>query len=918
LENELEICDYASDPVRVRCIGTGVLSEWNGAHPNNPICLGDRVAKVNGMRDRDSIVAEIRNGHQWAKYELNLTLMRKVTVQSHGLEAVPLLPTSAVTETILVREEPRLKEALNVSQIAAVGRACTHRLCLIQGPPGTGKTTLAVEMLDFLLLNELVPTPILVTGHTNASVDNILAGLAQKGKRLVRIGERDKVRLECRPYVLGEEKAAEPQTAEVICATCIGSGSGIFSKEGLRFHTVLIDECSQATETSCLVPVCHGAQQVILIGDQCQLQPFVQSEFAKAECLGDSLFNRLHQQGVQPVLLDTQYRMHPTICDFPSEAFYNGQLMSGVRHSDRLPTAYWQWPSRMVPVSFIDAAEGSEGDHPTNMERKNEYEVSLVMRALSRLLMDPELKSLSSDGTYPIGIVTPYAAQRDCILTEIMKHGLFTEEGKSLVETNSVDGFQGREKDIIIFSAVRANDTGSVGFLHDWRRINVLLTRAKRGLIVIGHRQTLQTDVYWRNWLKWAAMKGCIQGEAASGVWTPKCLVADEWAMKPRVRAVAENISSRGAQEEVWTPEALKLQMPATFSRASGLTDEALSKSPSRAPESWEDFAPSPIGTLLPPSAMGFADDLHEDLLDSWEDLVATPNQAVAQVEHLMGFLEKAEFSDSCATCSSEDEFTKPIVISLQPCRTWEPASEPLRSDDKGDAEESQPIPTLAPAGVERTGTPSTLQATPLEILNRLDKVLSCKKLSEAHTDEGSSGETEAMTEDGAQILHNPVLDPLELRRLHTFDPSEQSEICEPNHVVEAPGVATFGDTGHMAAGSCFMWMPVMTPFGPQYMWLPAMEVMMSMNVGQHQPWPMGATSTDVEENQLTPAASACAVCPGNLSTGTAEHAFGPRVASSDPSDNLAEASRVRSQEGLQRQRARWKQRRGNRGNEGL
>merc|ERR1719171_1859937 len=100
-------------------------------------------------------------------------------------------------------EEQTLRKKLNASQVEAVRCACTQRLCLIQGPPGTGKTTTALQLLDFLLRNKVVPTPILVSGHTNAAVDNILAGLILRGRRVVRIGEGDKIRPDCRPYMFG-------------------------------------------------------------------------------------------------------------------------------------------------------------------------------------------------------------------------------------------------------------------------------------------------------------------------------------------------------------------------------------------------------------------------------------------------------------------------------------------------------------------------------------------------------------------------------------------------------------------------------------------------------------------------------------------------------------------------------------------
>jgi len=202
----------------------------------------------------------------------------------------------------------------------------------------------------------------------------------------------------------------------------------------------------------------------------------------------------------------------------------------------------------------VDAKDGWDSSWKEGHEVTNAEEVRLVLLTLQKLLRDPELAIKAEDGTYPVGIITPYAAQRELIIKELEKAALIDEKGKPLVETNSVDGFQGREKDVIIFSAVRSNDTGTVGFLHDWRRINVMLTRAKRGLIIIGNRETLQTDIYWKSWLKWASTHGCIQGESARGSWTQLCLIEDEWVIKPQDIPVkpTESVDARVALEDSW------------------------------------------------------------------------------------------------------------------------------------------------------------------------------------------------------------------------------------------------------------------------------------------------------------------------------------------------------------------------------
>jgi DNA polymerase III delta prime subunit len=605
LEEELDENEGTAEPLRVRCIGTGILSEWNRANPGQEIHVGDRVLKIQNlagevMTTKASIIDEIehaRNG-PYARHgcALRFTFMKKVKMQDHHLDTEPLMPNATDIEDAIRGQEEALRQKLNESQIEAVRRAATQRLCLIQGPPGTGKTTTALELLDFLLTNQFVPTPILVSGPSNAAVDNLLLGLVKRGRRVVRMGEGDKIREECKPYLYGKgELAVEPRIAEVICATCIGSGSGVFAREGITFHTVLIDECSQATEAACLVPICHAAKQVILVGDQCQLQPFMRSELAKHDDLGCSLFNRLCQQGMRPAMLDTQYRMHPGLCMFPSDAFYNGQLFTGVSRDSRAPTKHWDWPSARAPACFIDATEGQETDN-----YENPHEVRVVLDVLKQLLRDRSLRRLGEDGAYPVAIVTPYAAQKKLIVNEVCAAGFVDAKGNPLVETNSVDGFQGREKDVIIFSAVRANYSGSVGFLHDWRRINVMLTRAKSGLVVIGHRETLQTDVYWRNWLKWAAAHGCIQGERAVGTWKPMCLIDEEWVMNPLTDCEPSKTSS--VQCALATGMSTSLQQEQDSWEGYGHTINSTPLRVSRHSEeetidSWEDLAPSPLAS---------------------------------------------------------------------------------------------------------------------------------------------------------------------------------------------------------------------------------------------------------------------------------------------------------------------------------
>ena len=180
--------------------------------------------------------------------------------------------------------------------------------------------------------------------------------------------------------------------------------------------------------------------------------------------------------GAPSVVLDTQYRMHPAISMFPSDLFYGGKLNDGVSPPERRPLPGFPWPREEFPVAFIPVTEGTEIDDGAS--KANEAEVAAVVDAVVALLGGGQC-----DVTQ-IAVVTPYAAQ-----VRLIRRGLreVLPRGPPFVEVSSTDGFQGREKEAVVFSAVRSNNYGTVGFVSDWRRVNVSFTRARRGLIVIGN-----------------------------------------------------------------------------------------------------------------------------------------------------------------------------------------------------------------------------------------------------------------------------------------------------------------------------------------------------------------------------------------------------------------------------------------------
>lgn len=447
----------------------------------------------------------------------------------------------------------RWRDELNPSQQAAIDAALRRRVSLIQGPPGTGKTHTAIRLLACWV--DAGVGPILATADSNVAVDNLLEGLLALGIRAVRVGQPVKVRealreatLDARleghplgdemtflrdhisdlqrqlPSLKGKERglghrdvnrgwkdlrAMEQRalddildSAEVVVATCIGAGHTLLADR--RFPLVLIDEATQATEPATLVPIVRGAQRLVLVGDHHQLPPTVVSREALDRGLGRSLFERLVAIGIEPLLLDTQYRMHPTIAEFPGARFYDGRLTDGITAAERPAPAGLLWPDWAHPLAFVPV-EGVEQVAGDGASRANLDEAAAVVDVVQALLDAMEL-----DGQ-DIGVVTPYNGQVRRI-TDLMADAARGDDGAAIsqVEVRSVDGYQGREKEVIVMSCVRANDDGQLGFVRDWRRLNVALTRARRGLVVVGHPRTLRHDSTWRAWLDWVEEKALV------------------------------------------------------------------------------------------------------------------------------------------------------------------------------------------------------------------------------------------------------------------------------------------------------------------------------------------------------------------------------------------------------------------------
>ncbi|DBB05155.1 TPA: hypothetical protein ACH3X3_010403 [Trebouxia sp. C0006] len=473
-------------------------------------------------------------------------------------------------------------QTLNRSQQEAVAKAVLRTFTLWQGPPGTGKTRTLLAFIEVMVNSRPVNpfTPILACADTNAAVDNIVEGLMARRINVVRLGQPAKVRADLRSVCLealtertpdgqkavqlrkeadrlmekynkgGElfEKLTPAQVTsfkhgatdkrkkaralirdastevlrncQVVAATCAGAGDEARLHNQI-FRIVVIDEATQATEPSTLIPLVRGAESVVMAGDPKQLPPTVISRGAEKAGLQVTVFDRLQRSGIKPLLLDTQYRMHPLIAHLPSKLFYDGRLQSGVTAHDRPLPAGFPWPNPKCPVALVPCDFGKEqtgqasrttllaegaaavaGDvAETGASFKNEIEAAIAIRVLETLLSGGDVQSAA--------LLTPYNGQvRELQRRFSGSRQLAAFEG--MVDISSVDGYQGREADVIVMSTVRCNRHGKLGFVTDPRRLNVAISRPRRGLVIVGSPETLKANSNWLEWLEWVRSQNAI------------------------------------------------------------------------------------------------------------------------------------------------------------------------------------------------------------------------------------------------------------------------------------------------------------------------------------------------------------------------------------------------------------------------
>ena len=453
--------------------------------------------------------------------------------------------------------EPMRFPWLNPTQEKAVNEVLWAKdVAIVHGPPGTGKTTTLVEAINETLMRE---SQVLVCAQSNMAVDWISEKLVDRGVNVLRIGNPTRVndkmlgftyerRFEAHPdypqlwairkairelrknrkkgsesYHQKLERLKSRATeleirinsellgeARVIACTLVGSAHRLL--EGMKFGTLFIDEAAQALEAACWIPM-RRATRVILAGDHCQLPPTVKSIAALRAGLGKTLMERIAENKPEVVtLLKIQYRMNEEIMRFSSDWFYHGEVESAPQ------IKYRSILEDDSPITWIDTSNEEnqvtiEGDDVVSGEKRddmnfheqfvgesfgriNKAEADLTLLTLAEYLTQVGKRRVLEE-SIDVGIISPYRAQVQ-YLKRLLKKYEFFKPYRRLISVNTVDGFQGQERDVILISLVRSNDEGQIGFLKDLRRMNVAMTRARMKLIILGDKSTMTKHPFYQ------------------------------------------------------------------------------------------------------------------------------------------------------------------------------------------------------------------------------------------------------------------------------------------------------------------------------------------------------------------------------------------------------------------------------------
>lgn len=451
-------------------------------------------------------------------------------------------------------------QKLNTSQKNAVGKILSaNELAIVHGPPGTGKTTTLVQAIKALVKQE--NQKILVVAPSNTAVDLLSEKLSEEGLNVLRVGNPARVserlqRLTLESKMadhdyLKETKRLRKQAQEfknmahkykrsfgkserdqrkalfdeahrimkevdnteqyiiddlltktqVVTATLVGANH--YTVRNLTYQTIVIDEAGQALEPACWIPILK-AQKVVLAGDHCQLSPTIKSNEAAKNGLSKTLLEKcieLHPEAV--TLLEEQYRMNENIMGYSSSVFYDDKLKA---HASVAKSLLF---TDDTPLLFIDTAgcgfeEKLEGTSSTNPD-----EAAFTFKHINLFINELYSKiNLQGDRYFPsIAVISPYKQQINLLKTQF-EHSPDLQKYKENISVNTIDSFQGQERDVVYISLTRSNDKGEIGFLSDIRRMNVAMTRARKKLVVIGDSATLGQHPFYANFIEYAEKKG--------------------------------------------------------------------------------------------------------------------------------------------------------------------------------------------------------------------------------------------------------------------------------------------------------------------------------------------------------------------------------------------------------------------------
>jgi ATP-dependent RNA/DNA helicase IGHMBP2 len=455
---------------------------------------------------------------------------------------------------------PYTHVTLNASQQAAVSKILSaNEIAIVHGPPGTGKTTTLVQAIKALIKQD--NQKILVVAPSNTAVDLLSEKLAAEGLNVLRVGnparvserlmsltmdsrmaehsstkeirklrkqanefrdmahkykrnfgkaerEQRKALFDAARNIIKEVEKTEQYIiddlvakAQVVTATLVGANH--YTVRNQQYQTVVIDEAGQALEPACWIPVLK-AQKVVLAGDHCQLSPTIKSTEAGKNGLSTTLLEKcvaLHPEAV--VLLEEQYRMNELIMGYSSTIFYEDKLKAHASVAKHLLF------TADTPLAFVDTAGCGFDEVTAGTSTTNPEEAALLFKHLTQLVT--ELSTHYDPKHFPtVAVISPYKQQVE-LMKEQLIHSPALQALSGKISVNTIDSFQGQERDIVYISMTRSNTENKIGFLSDIRRMNVAMTRARKKLVVVGDSATLSQFPFYADFIAYAEQKNAYQ-----------------------------------------------------------------------------------------------------------------------------------------------------------------------------------------------------------------------------------------------------------------------------------------------------------------------------------------------------------------------------------------------------------------------